>query len=192
MIHFGVYQEYAGERPDRGTVLFGKDVIRGQEDSGILSAADGDFCIGGYWRIARRLLWSLRSRRCRHYNLWGSRKRNSILAQCAIYLATAPKSNSTLGIGAAISDIERLGNLEVPNHLKDASRDSKALGHGKGYKYPHDFPEHFVVQQYLPDGVEDKIYYQPGTLGAEREISERVRIWRERMGKKPSDKPESD
>jgi putative ATPase len=105
------------------------------------------------------------------------------LAQAAIYLATAPKSNSTLGIGAALSDVERLGNLEVPNHLKDASRDSRALGHGKGYKYPHDFDNHFVVQQYLPDGVREKIYYKPGVLGYESEIQERLRVWREKMGK---------
>jgi putative ATPase len=106
------------------------------------------------------------------------------LAQAALYLATAPKSNSTLGIGAALSDIERLGNLDVPNHLKDASRDARGLGHGKGYKYPHDFENHFVVQQYLPDGVRDKLYYKPGVLGHELKIAERVRFWREKMGKK--------
>ena len=106
------------------------------------------------------------------------------LAQCAIYLACAPKSNSTLGIGAALSDIERLGNLDIPNHLKDASRDSKALGHGKGYKYPHDFENHFVVQQYLPDAVRDKIYFKPGALGDEIKIAERLRVWREAMGKR--------
>lgn len=106
------------------------------------------------------------------------------LAQCAIYLACAPKSNSTLGIGAALADIERLGNLEIPNHLKDASRDSKALGHGKGYKYPHDFENHFVAQQYLPDAVRDRIYFKPGALGDEVKIAERLRVWREKMGKR--------
>jgi putative ATPase len=105
------------------------------------------------------------------------------LAQAAIYLATAPKSNSTLGIGAAIADVEQLGNLDIPNHLKDASRDARALGHGKGYKYPHDFENHFVVQQYLPDDVREKIYYKPGTLGYEQKIAERVKGWREKMGK---------
>lgn len=111
------------------------------------------------------------------------------LAQCAIYLATAPKSNSTLGIGAALADIERLGSLDVPNHLKDSSRDSKALGHGKGYKYPHDFENHFVVQQYLPDRVRDKIYYNPGALGDEVRIAERLRVWREKMGKTQNEPP---
>lgn len=111
------------------------------------------------------------------------------LAQCAIYLATAPKSNSTLGIGAALADIEQLGSLDVPNHLKDSSRDSKALGHGKGYKYPHDFENHFVLQQYLPDGVRDKIYYIPGALGDEVRIAERLRVWREKMGKTKLEPP---
>jgi putative ATPase len=106
------------------------------------------------------------------------------LAQAAIYLAGAPKSNSTLGIGAALSDVEQFGNLDIPNHLKDGSRDSRALGHGKGYKYPHDFPEHFVVQQYLPDGVRDKVYYKPGALGHEIKLSERLKAWREKSGKK--------
>lgn len=105
------------------------------------------------------------------------------LAQAAIYLATAPKSNSTLGIGSALSDIEHLGNLDIPNHLKDASRDSNALGHGKGYKYPHEFESHFVAQQYLPDAVREKIYYNPGSLGDEAKIAERLRVWREKMGK---------
>jgi putative ATPase len=111
------------------------------------------------------------------------------LAQCAIYLACAPKSNSTLGIGAALADIERLGTLDIPNHLKDSSRDSKVLGHGKGYKYPHDFENHFVVQQYLPDGVREKIYYNPGALGDEARIAERLRLWREKMGKSKNEPP---
>ncbi|MCC7164508.1 MAG: AAA family ATPase [Anaerolineae bacterium] len=105
------------------------------------------------------------------------------LAQGVIYLATAPKSNSALGIGAALADVEQLGNMEIPNHLKDGSRDASALGHGKGYKYPHDFAEHFVAQQYLPDALKDRVYYTPGTLGYEQIIRERVQAWRAKMGK---------
>ena len=114
------------------------------------------------------------------------------LAQAAIYLATAPKSNSTLAIGSAISDVEHSGNMEVPNHLKDSSRDSRALGHGKGYKYPHDFPDHFVVQQYLPDDIRDNVYYKPGDLGYEKAIAERLKVWREQMDKPqtPRTKPD--
>jgi putative ATPase len=105
------------------------------------------------------------------------------LAQSAIYLATAPKSNSTLGIGAALADVERFGNLEIPNHLKDGSRDSRGLGHGQGYLYPHNYDNHFVVQQYLPDRVRDKIYYEPGSMGQELLIAERLAEWRERIAK---------
>jgi len=66
----------------------------------------------------------------------------------------------------------------VPNHLKDASRDGKALGHGQGYRYPHDYPGHHVRQQYLPDRLQGHRYYEPGVLGYERQIAERLRRWR--------------
>lgn len=108
------------------------------------------------------------------------------LAQGVIYLATAPKSNSSLAIGAAISEVEREGAGEVPNHLKDGSRDSRALGHGKDYQYPHDFEGHFVSQSYLPESVHDKVFYEPSDQGYEKEIAERVRKWREAMGKSVS------
>ena len=100
------------------------------------------------------------------------------LAEATLYLATAPKSNSAGAYWKALADVEREGIVEVPNHLKDASRDGRALGHGQGYKYPHDFPGHHVEQQYLPDGLRGRRYYQPGELGYEREIAERLRRWR--------------
>ena len=102
------------------------------------------------------------------------------LAQAAIYLATAPKSNSTSGYFEALADVEREGKVQVPRHLQDASRDGVALGHGEGYKYPHDYPGHWVQQQYLPDGLKGRIYYQPAELGYEREVAERLRRWRGR------------
>jgi len=100
------------------------------------------------------------------------------LAEAALYLATAPKSNSTGAYWKALADVERDGIVEVPDHLKDASRDGKALGHGEGYKYPHDYPDHYVRQQYLPDRLQGRRYYQPGEQGYEREIAERLRRWR--------------
>ncbi len=106
------------------------------------------------------------------------------LAQAAIYLATAPKSNSVLAIGEALGEVERAGQVEVPDHLKDSSRDRDALGHGKGYQYPHSFPDHFVVQNYLPEALEGKIFYRPSDQGFEKEIAERVRKWREALGKR--------
>jgi len=100
------------------------------------------------------------------------------LAEAVLYLATAPKSNSVGAYFQALADVEREGIVAVPNHLKDASRDGKALGHGQGYKYPHSFPGHHVAQQYLPDRLQGRRYYKPGELGNERQIAERLRRWR--------------
>jgi putative ATPase len=101
------------------------------------------------------------------------------LAQAAIYLATAPKSNSAGGYFEALADVKEEGAGEVPDHLKDPSRDAEALGHGRDYKYPHQYPGHFVRQQYLPDRLQGKRYYEPSAEGYEREISERLRAWRQ-------------
>ncbi len=100
------------------------------------------------------------------------------LAQAAIYLATAPKSNSTGAYFKALGDVEREGKVEVPDHLKDASRDGKALGHGAGYRYPHDYPGHHVPQQYLPDELRGRRYYEPSGQGYEKLIKERLAKWR--------------
>ena len=77
------------------------------------------------------------------------------LAEATVYLASSPKSNSAyLGIGQALALVESTGNLPVPLHLRNApTRLMKDLGYGKSYKYPHDFPGHFVEQQYLPDKI---------------------------------------
>jgi putative ATPase len=101
------------------------------------------------------------------------------LAEAAIYLATAPKSNSAGGYFQALADVEAEGVIEVPDHLKDANRDGKALGHGDGYRYPHDFPSHWIQQQYLPDRLRGRRYYEPGELGYEAEIAEGVESRRE-------------
>jgi putative ATPase len=79
--------------------------------------------------------------------------------------------------------VEEQGVGEVPDHLKDPSRDGEALGHGKDYKYPHTYPGHFVRQQYLPDRLQGKRYYEPSEEGYEREIRRRIEDWRgERRG----------
>ena len=102
------------------------------------------------------------------------------LAQAAIYLATAPKSNSTGAYFKALAEVEAEGKTEVPDHLKDASRDAQALGHGAGYKYPHAYPGHYVPQQYLPDGLQGRRYYDPSEQGYERVIKERLEGWKEK------------
>lgn len=100
------------------------------------------------------------------------------LAQAVIYLATAPKSNSAGAYFKALADVEEQGIVEVPDHLKDSSRDREALGHGKDYKYPHQYPEHFVRQQYLPDELQGRRYYEPSEQGYEKEIKRRLGRWR--------------
>ena len=96
------------------------------------------------------------------------------LAHAAIYLSTCPKSNSALGFFDALSDVEHEKHDEVPNHLKDASRDSKGFGHGKGYMYPHSYREHWVAQQYLPSALQGKVYYRPTDIGYEAKIRDSV------------------
>ena len=101
------------------------------------------------------------------------------LAHSAIYLSTAPKSNSALGFFDALSDVENEKDSDVPNHLKDPSRDSKGFGHGEGYMYPHSYRDHWVAQQYLPTGLQGKIYYKPSDMGYESSIRENVMLRRE-------------
>ncbi len=99
------------------------------------------------------------------------------LAEATVYLATAPKSNSLGAYFKALAEVEAEGKIQVPNHLKDSSRDGKALGHGKDYKYPHEFPDHWVEQQYLPEHLRGKRFYEPSDQGREKEIAEK---WRKR------------
>jgi len=95
------------------------------------------------------------------------------LAQAAIYVACAPKSNASyLAIEKAYADIENKEVQEVPDHLKDASyQGAEALGHGKGYEYPHDYPGHFVKQKYTRKKVK---YYIPSDSGFEAKIKQRL------------------
>jgi len=95
-----------------------------------------------------------------------------ILAQAVIYVACAPKSNAVImGIDSAGADVKEKNSGEVPTHLKDAHYDGAGkLGHGIGYKYAHDFPHHYVKQQYLPEGFEGKKYYVPTDQGYEAKI----------------------
>lgn len=101
------------------------------------------------------------------------------LAQAAIYLATAPKSNSVLAFFDALDTVSQAPDGEVPAHLRDASRDKEGFGHGEGYLYPHSYREHWVAQQYLPDSLQGKVFYQPSDQGYEAKIRESVTRHRE-------------
>ncbi len=99
------------------------------------------------------------------------------IAEAALYIATANKSNSVItAIDAALGDVRSGRTLPVPEHLRDPHYPgARRLGHGEGYQYAHDFPDHFVVQEYL--GA-DKHYYDPSDQGVEKKIKERVEKWR--------------
>jgi putative ATPase len=101
------------------------------------------------------------------------------IAEATLYLASAPKSNSAGAIFRAQKWIEEHGLGAVPTHLMDNNRDAKGLGHGQGYLYPHEFPGHFVAQQYLPAGVQGSIFYKPSDQGYEKQILERLQQWRQ-------------
>jgi putative ATPase len=100
------------------------------------------------------------------------------LAQAATYIASAPKSNRAgAGYWAALADVEGQGRLPVPLHLRPGThrRLAREQGHGKGYRYPHDFPGADVDQQYLPDALVGRVYYEPSDQGMETQIGERLR-----------------
>jgi putative ATPase len=101
------------------------------------------------------------------------------LAQATIYLSLAPKSNSTMAYFKALATLKDRGVTRVPAPLQDASRDRRGLGHGEGYLYPHDFPGHWVEQDYLPEELKGLSFYEPGEEGAERELAARWRKGRE-------------
>jgi putative ATPase len=102
------------------------------------------------------------------------------LAQAAIYLATAPKSNAIYTAYQRVQkDVRGLENMPVPLHIRNPVTSlMKDLGYGKDYKYPHDYPDHFVEEEYLPENLKGKIYYHPSDQGFEREIRKRLESWR--------------
>jgi len=108
------------------------------------------------------------------------------LAQAAVYVASAPKSNASyLGIKAAMKDVEEGNLLQVPDHLKDAHyKGAERLGRGRGYNYPHDFPGHYTAQDYLPQKRE---YYHPTEQGEEKRIKERLAGLKKRYQEEKND-----
>lgn len=107
-----------------------------------------------------------------------------ILSQVTTYLASCPKSNASyLAIDAAIKDVKENPDIPVPLHLRNApTKLMKDEGYGDGYKYPHDFPQHFVNETYLPDKLKNKRYYFPTKLGREKSLKERlILLWKNRF-----------
>ncbi len=109
------------------------------------------------------------------------------LAQAVVYLATAPKSNAIYRAYQQVKrDVRELENQPVPLHIRNPVTPlMEDLGYGKDYKYPHDYPDHFVEEEYLPENLKGRIYYHPTEQGFEKEIKERLEMWRKKKkGKK--------
>ncbi len=113
------------------------------------------------------------------------------LAHATLYLATCPKSNSALAFFDALDSVAK-EDVEIPNHLRDSSRDKHSFGHGKGYRYPHAFREHWVAQQYLPEALKGRIFYQPTSQGYEGSIQQQViRQREEQLDRMLEEEPET-
>jgi putative ATPase len=100
------------------------------------------------------------------------------IVEATLYLATAPKSNTATSYFSAFQLVERAGITAVPQHLQDGNRDAAALGHGKDYQYPHEDPDHFLPQQYLPRPLLGTYFYNPSTQGYEGQVADRLARWR--------------
>jgi putative ATPase len=113
------------------------------------------------------------------YRMLGSPEGELALAQAAVYLATAPKSNRIYtAFSRAMTDVRTEGSRPVPLHLRNApTRLMKELGYGKEYLYPHDFADAFVPEDYFPEELGRRIYYEPSEAGHEKVIAERLKAW---------------
>jgi putative ATPase len=151
---------YAGEDP---RFIFRRMAILAGEDVG-LADPNAVTVVNSCWEAFERI---------------GMPEGRFPLGQAALYLATCPKSNSVLAFFDALTAVETEQEAEVPNHLRDASRDKEGFGHGKGYLYPHAYRDHWVAQQYLPEALQGKLFYQPGDQGYEASIAAQVARRRE-------------
>jgi putative ATPase len=112
-----------------------------------------------------------------------------VLAQAVTWCACAPKSNAAYrAIDAALERVRATGSLPVPLHLRNAPTAlAREAGHGRGYRYPHDHPDHLVRQAYRPPEVAEDVYYQPAPHGAEKTIAERLAWWAQQLAKRGDD-----
>jgi putative ATPase len=106
---------------------------------------------------------------------------NFALSLACLYLATSPKSNTAMAFFDALAEVDK-EDAEVPNHLRDASRDAESFGHGEGYIYPHAYRDHWAAQQYLPTALKGKAFYVPSPVGYEGGIRDEVLRKREIQG----------
>ncbi|MFZ0544073.1 MAG: AAA family ATPase [Candidatus Promineifilaceae bacterium] len=150
---------YAGEDP---RFIFRRMAILAGEDVG-MADPNAAVVVASCWELFERI---------------GMPEGRFPLAQAALYLATCPKSNSAMAFFDALSTVENEQEAEVPTHLRDGNRDKEGFGHGKGYLYPHAYQDHWVAQQYLPESLQGKLFYEPSDQGYERGI--RIQVARRR------------
>jgi len=119
------------------------------------------------------------------YHFLGSPEGELALAEAAVYLATAPKSNKVYEAwGAALELARKTPAAAVPMHIRNApTRLMKDLGYGSGYQYAHSVPEAYIPQEYLPDEAKGTVLYEPGAFGFEKEIAKRLAWWAELKAK---------
>jgi putative ATPase len=117
---------------------------------------------------------------------------NLALAEAAVYLSTAPKSNSLYeAYGRIQREIKKGSSESVPLHLRNPVTPlMKDMGYGKDYKYAHDYPDHIVSQEHLPDALKGKEFYTPGDLGYEKQVRERLKAWWQKKAKADEENPE--
>jgi putative ATPase len=151
---------YAGEDP---RFIFRRMAILAGEDVG-MADPNAAVVVASCWELFERI---------------GLPEGRFPLAEAALYLATCPKSNSSLAFFDALTIVERERESDVPNHLKDGNRDKEGFGHGEGYLYPHAYRDHWVAQQYLPEVLQGKVFYDPSDQGYERQIRDQVARRRE-------------
>jgi len=118
-------------------------------------------------------------------NVIGWPESRIVLAQCVTYLASSPKSNAAyMAIGKAQAEVKESGNLSVPLHLHNApTKLMKEMGYGKEYAYAHDYPNNFIQQEYLPEEIKNRTFYDPGKNARENELRKRLKtLWQEKYG----------
>ena len=118
-------------------------------------------------------------------NVIGWPESRIVLAQCVTYLASSPKSNAAyMAIGKAQAEVKESGNLSVPLHLRNApTKLMKEMGYGKEYAYAHDYPNNFIQQEYLPEEIKNRTFYDPGKNARENELRKRLKtLWQEKYG----------
>ena len=125
------------------------------------------------------------------YHALGSPEGELAIAEAAVYLATAPKSNRVYAAWGAALELARQFPAEpVPLHIRNAPTGlMKELGYGKGYQYAHAVPEGYIPQEYLPDAVRDRVLYEPGPFGFERDIAKRLQWWSDLKRRSQGDEP---